>query len=150
MGDKKPSDLIDDLAERIGRVRRTWDEAEYLRCEAERAEEGTCREICWLVIDSKGVASLWCLTSWCASGRDSWNWNCVWPFVVSTHGVVIVWREVFLIDFRFVCSFRSYILHISETITASIMTDVVSVFIFFFLCLPSWLNTRVSEKIIEK
>ena len=45
MSDKKPSDLIDDLAERIGRVRRAWDEAEYLRCEAERAEEGTCREI---------------------------------------------------------------------------------------------------------
>ncbi len=46
MSAKKPSDLLDDLAERISRVRRAWDEAEYLRCEAERAEEGTSREIC--------------------------------------------------------------------------------------------------------
>jgi hypothetical protein len=29
-----------DLAEWIGRIWRAWDEAEYLRCEAEREEEG--------------------------------------------------------------------------------------------------------------
>jgi hypothetical protein len=40
MSDKKASDLGDDLAGRISRVRRAWDEAEYLRFEAERAEEG--------------------------------------------------------------------------------------------------------------
>ncbi len=39
MSAKKSSDSVDDLAERIGRVRRAWDEAEYLRCEAERAEK---------------------------------------------------------------------------------------------------------------
>jgi hypothetical protein len=50
MSSKKSSDSVDDLAESIGRVRPAWDEAEYLRCEAERAEEGSCSEICWLVI----------------------------------------------------------------------------------------------------
>ena len=50
MAARRPSDSIDDLAERIGRVRRVWDEAEYLRCEAERAEEGMCREIRWLFV----------------------------------------------------------------------------------------------------
>jgi hypothetical protein len=38
---KKSGDLADDLAEQIGRVRRAWDEAEYLRCQEERAEEGS-------------------------------------------------------------------------------------------------------------
>jgi hypothetical protein len=46
MSSKKSSDSVDDLAESIGRVRPAWDEAEYLRCEAERAEEGSCSEIC--------------------------------------------------------------------------------------------------------
>jgi hypothetical protein len=41
MSGKKSSDPGDDLAERIGRVWRAWDEAEYLCCEAERAEEGS-------------------------------------------------------------------------------------------------------------
>jgi hypothetical protein len=71
----------------------------------------------------------WCRSSWCVLNHGDSNRNCAWVFVAFTHSAVIVWCEFDRFFFHLVRSSRSYILHISETITDSIMTDVVSVFL---------------------